>query len=137
NTAVNQVARDNFVTSKVDHKVSEKDSINGTYLFATSSFTTPDALVTVHSPTAYSRDLVAISETHVFSSSFTNNARFGYTRNNVDNNGDPTAIIPLAEQPGLGAFPNTNASGVTVTGLTAFGGGVHGVSFNHFFWNTF
>jgi hypothetical protein len=81
--------------------------------------------------------LIAISETHVFSSSFTNNARFGYTRVNVDNNGDPSAIIPLAEQSGLGAFPGTNAAGVTVTGLTAFAGGVHGVSFNHFFWNTF
>jgi hypothetical protein len=137
NTAVNQVAHDNFITTRIDHKFSDKDSLSGTYLFATSSFTTPDALVTVNVPTAYSRDLVGISETHVFSSYFTNNARFGYTRANVDNNGDPTAIIPLAEQPGLGAFPGTNAAGVTVTGLTAFSGGVHGVSFNHFFWNTF
>ncbi|MFZ0882854.1 MAG: TonB-dependent receptor [Candidatus Acidiferrales bacterium] len=137
NTAVNQVAKDNFVTTRLDHKFSDKDSLSGTYLFATSSFTTPDALVTVNTPTAYSRDLIAISETHVFSSSFTNNARFGYTRANVDNNGDPTAIIPLAEQPGLGAFPGTNAAGVTVTGLTAFAGGVHGVSFNHFYWNTY
>ena len=45
NTAVNQVAKDNFVTTRLDHKFSEKDSLRGTYLFATSSFTTPDALV--------------------------------------------------------------------------------------------
>jgi Carboxypeptidase regulatory-like domain len=135
--AVNQVAKDNFVTTKLDHRFSDKDSVAGTYLFATSSFNTPDALNTVSLPTAYARTLVALSETHVFSSTFTNSARFGYTRANVDNNSDPTAVNPLAAETGLGTFPNTPAAGVTVTGLTAFGGGLHGVSYNQWFWNTY
>src|SRR5882757_8383446 len=38
-----QVINENFITARVDHKFSEKDSIFGTYLFDKTPYTSPDA----------------------------------------------------------------------------------------------
>src|SRR5205085_1989245 len=39
-----QIVNENFVTTRVDHKISDKDSLFGTYLFDRTPYSSPDGL---------------------------------------------------------------------------------------------
>jgi outer membrane receptor protein involved in Fe transport len=141
----NNTVHDNFVTARLDHRFSEKDSISGTYLFDTAFSNSPDALSNVLYGNDSSRTTIALEETHVFSPIFTNSTRFGYSRVVALDQLTLSAINSLAAQPGLGAFPNTPASSVAVTGLTTFDGGIGGteaptlgeITAPQHYWNSF
>ncbi len=141
----NNSVHDNFITTRIDHRFSEKDSVSGTYLFDTAFSNSPDALSNVLYGNNSSRTTIALAETHVFSPVLTNSARFGYSRVVALDQLTLSAINPLAAQAGLGAFPNTPASSVAVTGLTTFDGGIGGavaptlgeITAPQHFWNSF
>ena len=135
--AANGNFHDNFVTTKIDRRFSDKDGVSGTYLFDTAFTNAPDPLDQMLFGNRSSRVLAAIEETHIFSPSLTNSARFGYSRMTAAGNVSLQAINPLAAQKGLGAFPNTPAAEVNVKGLTNFTGGVGGLGTDHRFWNAF
>ncbi len=138
NTSFNNPAHDNFVTTRIDHTFSRSDSMSGTYLYDTSFYNSPDSLSTSIFGNQSSRQLAALEETHVFSSSMTNSARFGYSRV-VGVADEPVGVInPLANQPGIGAFPGRDASGVSIQGgVTGFSGGVGALSAPFHYWNSF
>jgi hypothetical protein len=137
NTSFNNPAHDNFVTTRIDHTFSNKDSASGTYLFDTSFYDSPDSLSTSIFGNQSSRQLAALEETHIFSQSITNSARFGYSRV-VGIADEPAGVIdPLAAQAGIGAFPGRDASGVSITGVTGFSGGVGALSAPFHYWNSF
>jgi outer membrane receptor protein involved in Fe transport len=125
-TVTNNSVHDNFITTRFDHRFSEVDNLSGTYLFDTALSDSPDALANVLYGNDSTRTTVAIQETHTFSSVLTNSARFGFSRVVALDQLALSALNPLAGQLGLGAFPNTPASSVAVTGLTTFDGGIGG-----------
>src|SRR5712672_3151999 len=73
-----QVVTENFVTTRVDHKFSDKDSLFGTYLFDKTPYSSPDSFSNVELNTLSSRQIVAVEETHSFTSNFVNAVRFGF-----------------------------------------------------------
>src|SRR4029077_13138302 len=79
-TAQNANFHDNFVTTKIDRKFSEKDSVSGTYLFDSAFVQQADALNDVLHANTSSRSLATIAETHTFTPSLINSARFGFSR---------------------------------------------------------
>src|SRR6202790_1677031 len=81
-----QVVTENFVTTRVDHKFSDKDSLFGTYLFDKTPYSSPDSFSNVELNTLSSRQIVAAEETHSFTSNFVNAVRFGFNHESVDNN---------------------------------------------------
>jgi outer membrane receptor protein involved in Fe transport len=133
----NQVVNENFVTTRIDHRFSEKDSLFGTYLYDKTPYTSPDSYGNVGLGSLSSRQIVAVEETHSFTPGFVNAIRFGYNHERVDNNASVTAINPAATDASLGAFVGRNASVVTVGGLTSMPGGVGGLPTYLYRWNTF
>src|SRR5882724_5780092 len=132
-----QVVNENFFTTRLDHKVSEKDTLSGTYLFDKTPYTSPDGVNDVLLTTKSSRQIAALEETHIFKPTFANSVRFGYNYENVDNNQGASALVPEAADTSLGTFPGRTAPQLFVGGLTTFLGGVGGESAYFYHWNTF
>jgi hypothetical protein len=132
-----QVVSENFYTTRLDHKISEKDSMSGTYLFDKTPYTSPDGVNDVLLTTKSSRQIAVLEETHIFKPTFANSVRFGYNYENVDNNQGAKALVPAAGDVSLGTFPGRTAPQIFVSGLTTFLGGVGGEAAYFYHWNTF
>jgi hypothetical protein len=132
-----QVVSENFVTTHIDHKFSDKDSLSGTYLYDKSPYNSPDAMGNVELNTLSSRQIVAAEETHTFTPSFVNAVRFGYNHEFVNNDSSLKALNPAAADTTLGAFPGRDAAVVNVTGLGSMTGGVGGLPTYLYGWNSF
>src|SRR3984893_4121760 len=132
-----QAVKENFFTTRLDHKVSEKDSLSGTYLYDKTPYTSPDGVNDVLLTTVSSRQIAALEETHIFKPTFANSVRFGYNYEVVDNNQGAKALVPAAADTSLGTFPGRTAPQVFVNGLTTFLGGVGGEAAYFYHWNSF
>ena len=132
-----QVVSENFVTTRIDHKFSEKDSLSGTYLFDKSPYNSPDSMGNVELNTLSSRQIVAVEETHTFTPSLVNAVRFGYNHEFVNNDSSLKALNPAAADTTLGAFSGRDAAVVNVTGLASMTGGVGGLPTYLYGWNSF
>ena len=133
-----QIVNENFFTTRIDHKFSDKDSLFGTYLFDHTPYSSPDGLNNVEFDTKTSRQIFATEETHTFSPSFVNSVRFGLNQELVDNNKSLIAINPAAADPSLGSFPGRNAAQVLLnSGATDFTGGVGGSPTYLYRWHSF
>lgn len=119
-----ELVTENFFTTRIDHKISTKDSMFGTYLYDNTPFTIGDAQdLTLDSSKTRRQDLI-LEENHVFSSSFINSVRFGLNRQNVANNIGVQALNPLAADTTLAIIAGRTAPGANVPGLTRVVGGV-------------
>jgi outer membrane receptor protein involved in Fe transport len=136
NFAINNVVHDNFVTTRIDHRFSDKDSLSGTFLYDNALNDQPDPLGQTLFGNTSTRDTVSLQETHIFTPALTNAVRIGFNRVTALSNSAISAINPLSKQKGLGAFGN-EASNVTVSGLTAFAGGLNGLSAPFHYWNSY
>ena len=134
NFASQQVTNENFVTTRVDHRISAKDSIFGTYVYDRAIFNTPDNLNTEILGNETRRHMGILEETHIFSPVLVNSLRFGVNRNVAVNNQSERALLPLAADKSLGAIPGRDAAQLTVPGLSSFSGGLDGSAayFFHF-----
>lgn len=107
----------NYATARLDHKFTEKDSVDFVWFFDRSAQITPDAFSESRTETFSERVLGEIEETHVFSSSTVNNARFGYSRTNGIVGQPVDALLPVAADTTLGVVPNRPAPILGVSGL--------------------
>jgi hypothetical protein len=135
--SANQVVNENFVTTRVDHKFSDKDGVFGTYLFDKTPYSSPDAFGNVQLGTSSSRQIVAVEESHTFTPAFVNAIRFGYNHEVVVLNSTVNPINPAAADSSLGAFPGRNAASVNVNGISSLPGGLGGFPSNIYHWNSF
>jgi len=132
-----QVVNENFVTTRVDHKFSEKDSLYGTYLFDRTPYSAPDGMNNVKLGSLSSRQFLAAEETHSFTPTFVNAVRFGFNHEAVNNNQSTGAINPVAADSTLGSFAGRNAAQVQITGNSLMPGGVGGLPTYLYRWNSF
>src|SRR5882762_9670308 len=113
-----QTIREDFGTVRVDHIFSAKDSLAGIYTVDDGG----DVTATPANP--YSSDILnlreqvfSLDETHIFSPSLLNTARFGFSRAGYFFTGEPTPGTPAASVPGfLSGLP---VSAVVVGGSAA------------------
>jgi len=131
-----QVVNENFVTTRIDHKFSEKDSLFGTYLYDKTPYTSPDSFGNVNLSSNSTRQIVAAEETHSFAPTFVNAVRFGFNREHVDNDASTSAIHAAAADTSLGAFTGRDAAVVNVNGLASLPGGVGGLPTYLYRWNS-
>ncbi|HEX8878404.1 MAG TPA: TonB-dependent receptor [Candidatus Acidoferrum sp.] len=133
-----QVINENFVTSRADHKFSEKDSLFGTYLFDRTPYSSPDPFGNVLLGSLTSRQIVAAEENHSFTPTFVNAVRFGYNHESVNNNQSLSAMNSAASDPSLAAFSGRDAAFVHIGGgPTDMPGGVGGLPTYFYRWNSF
>src|SRR5437762_1657372 len=132
-----QLVNENFVTTRADHKFSEKDSLYGTYLFDRTPYSAPDGMNNVKLGSLSSRQFLAAEETHSFAPTFVNAVRFGFNHEAVNNNQSTGAINPVAADSTLGSFAGRNAAQVQITGNSLMPGGVGGLPTYLYRWNSF
>jgi hypothetical protein len=132
-----QVVNENFVTTRIDHRFSEKDGLFGTYLYDKTPYSSPDSFGNVGLNTLSSRQIVAVEETHSFTQTFVNTVRFGYNHENVNNDSSVSGLTKAASDTSLGAFAGRDAAVVNVTGLSSMSGGVGGLPTYLYRWNSF
>src|ERR1700680_3095697 len=120
-----QVINENFFTIRVDHKLSDRDNLFGTYLYDKTPYTSPDLFDNIQLESLTKRQFFVLEETHIFSSNFTNSVRLGVNREYANNDQSVKAINPLSGDPTLGAAPGKDASLVVVgNGITDLDGGL-------------
>ena len=74
------ISHENFYTARVDHKISDKDSLNGTYFYDTGDLESPDPFNVRLTGNLAKRELVTIGESHVFNANLINSLKGGYSR---------------------------------------------------------
>ncbi len=134
--ATSQNTREDFFTIRMDHKVSDSDSLFGTYTFSDSTQSEPEQfrLLLVEAPAR--RQYVSFEETHIFSPRLVNSFRFGFNRSLVSN-GITTAIDPAVADISLGFLPRRAMGGINVTGLSGLPGGPGAADFDLIAFNSF
>ncbi|MGH9678650.1 MAG: carboxypeptidase regulatory-like domain-containing protein, partial [Candidatus Acidiferrales bacterium] len=112
-----QTIRDDFGTARVDRIVSQADTFSAIYTVDDSSDVTPTAANPYSTDLESLREQVfSVEETHVFSPTLLNTARFGYSRASYFYTGEPTPGTPAAALPG---FVETHPVGAVVVGGSA------------------
>jgi Carboxypeptidase regulatory-like domain/TonB dependent receptor len=131
NTSQPTRASENYVISRLDHRISGHDTLDGTYFFDSGPQTQADPLGNTVHQVFSRRQLVTTEETHIFSSSVVNNFRGGASLikgliNDPVSGSTVGTNAKLAVAPGSSAPPQLAVSGLT----TAYGlGGFN--KFNH------
>jgi hypothetical protein len=114
------VASENFVTTRFDYNISQSDSFYATYIHDAGRLVLPDALDTVNTPQSTGRQLVTLAESHIFNPQVLNSFRFGFSRTYGIGGTGNTAINPLALDTSLGAIPGDGPPEIDVGSLTSF-----------------
>jgi outer membrane receptor protein involved in Fe transport len=131
-----QVTNEEFFTFRVDQKLTDNDSLFGTYSFDNSPQSSPDVLGDVSTIESSRVQIAALEETHIFSPSVVNTVRFGFNRSHTSTPAGVSPLVPAAANPSLGWAPNENATHVQVPGITGMGPGV-GPPIYVYRWNAF
>jgi hypothetical protein len=132
-----QVVNENFITTRVDHKFSDKDAVFGTYVFDRTPYSAPDSMNNVMLGSLSSRQIAAVEETHSFTPTFVNAVRFGYNHEAVNNNQSLSTINPAAADGALGSFSGRNAAQVLIGSVSPLPGGVGALPTYLYDWNSF
>jgi hypothetical protein len=131
-----RVVTENFYTLRVDHKISDKDSLFGTYMYDKSPFTQSDQFDNTGVVSQTGRDLAALEWTHAFRPALINTARVGYNRNTVLNYFNSKVVNPAAGDQSLGSFPGGYSPNLFISGgWSRPGPGVNGAG-TPFTWNS-
>jgi hypothetical protein len=97
-----QTIREDFGTTRVDHIFSHRDSLAGIYTVDDGDDLTATPLDPFSSDVVTLREqVVSLEETHVFSPTLLNVARFGFSRAGYFFTGEPTPGTPAASVPGF------------------------------------
>jgi hypothetical protein len=113
---------ENFFTTRFDHTLSANDSLSGTYLYDNGPQTVPDSLGNTLSRLNAGRQLVSITERHIFSSKMLNVVRLGYNRSVGDILVPLKALTPAAGDAALGYTTGTFAPTFNIDGIVSTGG---------------
>src|SRR5207237_10051867 len=127
-----QITPEDFFTVRADHRVSEKDSLHGSFMFDNGTFTQPDSLTDIFLRSHTRRQSGTGETTHTFSPILINTVRFGVSRVAADINGSAPGPLAAGNDPKLGAVPGQNAPSLLTAGIITFGGAVKGPSPYHY-----
>jgi len=135
----NQIVHEDFITVRVDHKFSDKDSIFGTMVWDRTPYTTPDGMNNVLLGDFTKDQMYIVEWTHDITPTFVNSARFGFNRQRADVDFSVSAINPAAADTSLGANPGRTAAtvGGLGEGISLMTGGVGANPTYYYRWNSF
>ena len=133
-----QVTNEDFATGRIDHRLSDSDTLFGTYVFDRGDVANPDAYNFKEVGNVSRRHTVALEESHIFSPTLVNTAGFGFNRNVVIAFTTLSAINPAASDTALGFNPGLPVGIITVgSGVTQFSGGLGAISEYRFHYNSY
>src|SRR6202035_1402395 len=133
-----QVTPENYFTTRVDHKLSANDALDGTYMHDSATISQPDELGVKVTGYTTGRQLITIEENHIFTPQLVNATRVGYSRVVGLIGQTLQALRPEATAPSLGfAAPGRPVGEIDVGGMSNFSGGLGAISNYNFHWNSF
>jgi len=128
---------ENFFTVKGDQVISPKDTLSGTYFFDRGSIIAPDPFDVKVTGNYERRQMIGLSETHVFSSSWLNTLRVGYSRVVSIAPTTISLINPAAGDSSLGFVPGLDVGLINIGGISNFQGGEGAVGEFDFHYNSY
>src|SRR5580704_116719 len=132
NSAPAVVTSENHVVTRVDRRLSEKDTLSGTYFYDRAIQTFPDAFLSYISANTSGAQMLSLEETHVFGPTLVNTIRVGWSRTRAFVSPGVSAINSLASDTSFGVVAGEGAPTVSISGLTLMPGGLGANSlFNH------
>jgi hypothetical protein len=133
--APTQMIHENYFTTRVDHNISAKDRLFGSYTYDDTPLNTQDGFGNTNISSETSRHIAALEESHIFSPTLANSARLGYNRNAVINYQATSAINPSAADPSLSLMPGFGPPVMFISGFARTPGGLP-PAFTHHTWNS-
>lgn len=130
-------SKDDFITAKFDHRFSDKDSINVAYQWDKANFSAPDSLNNELVGAASRRNDVTLEQAHTFSPTVFNSIRAGFARTEASNNTILSQANSSLTNSALSFIPGRQVGNITISGLTAFIGGINGPDPNDFHYNSY
>jgi hypothetical protein len=131
-----QVTPENYFTTKMDHKVSEQDTISGVYMFDKGNVRQPDELNNKRTGYDSQRQFAAVHEEHIFNPRIVNSFRAGLNRVVTTTGLNFLTGNPQVADSSFATVPGRNATAIIVPGLTFFSGGLGTPSTFHFHWTS-
>jgi hypothetical protein len=128
---------ENYESVRVDHTISDKDSLAGSWYYDKAPLTQPDAFDLSLSEQESYRQMFGLEETHVFSSTLLNTARLGYNRTAGLQFVPLRAINPIAADLSFSAVPGQPGPVLSVPSLTAMSGTLGAPPYNSIIMNSF
>jgi hypothetical protein len=135
--AAQSVSTENFFDTRIDYRISDADTLFGSYEYDKSSSTLPESLNDVLIAQEKFRQLVTLEERHTFSPRLLNSLRVGFNRVSAAGPIAIQAINPAAGDPSLAAVPGWDAPQIFVSGITTFQGGVNNEGFTRVHYNSY
>ena len=121
-----QITTENYFTTKLDHKFSDRDTLAGSYFRDNSKQVSPDSFDALLSNVVSRRELITLLDQHIFSPGVLNAARMGYNRAVALNGGVSKVMDPSLTDTQFGFVPGEYVGWVQgVPGLTDFTGGLN------------
>jgi hypothetical protein len=131
----------NYVTTRVDHKFRDSDSLAGVFMYDKSPFLQPDSFNNYVESNVTRRRVVTVEENHIFSPTLVNTVRFGWSHIYAASPGTATAINTAASStdPSLATIAGDTAGGVfdNSNTLTPVSGGLSSATAAYFNWNSY
>ncbi|HEV2986459.1 MAG TPA: TonB-dependent receptor, partial [Vicinamibacterales bacterium] len=127
---VNNIANEQYILAKIDHKISDADSIRGSYFFDSGTSRAPDAFLNEISDTVSRRQGASVEHTRVISPSLVNVARVGFSRTLLISGKVTDVLNPAISDKSLGFVPGLDVGGITVPGLTSLSAGPTALDYN-------
>jgi outer membrane receptor protein involved in Fe transport len=127
---------ENYATTRLDHHISDNDSLAASWFYDHGPETLPDPLGTVLTEQLSTRQMYSLEETHIFSDKLANTGRIGFSRVIGGVNLPGAALNPIAADTTLGSLPGRYAPAISVPGLTGTSS-IQSASENHHVFNSF
>ena len=137
NAIIDKISHGKYVLGRIDHKVSEKGSLNGSYFFDDATADSPDSLLTKRSADTSRKHMIAVEYTHVISPTILSASRIGFARSATVSGVITQVLNPLLEDPTLGFIPGYNIGSINVPGITVPGGGPGSANVNELYFNSY
>jgi hypothetical protein len=116
---------ENYGSARLDQVFSAKDSFASSFYVDRAYFSQPDSLLAVLNASATKRSMISLEETHIFSATFVNTGRIGFSRSVGQQNIPVSALNPLAGETSLGVGGGAYAPTINpVPGFTPIQGGL-------------
>lgn len=128
---------EDFFTTRIDHRIADRDSLFGTYVYDKASVLAPDPLNLWVDSNLSHRQILAVEENHIFTPILANSVRFGFSRVAATVNTPEHAVSPLATDTSFGIFSGQVAPEISVPGLTLDTGGLGSLPTFLYNWNSF
>jgi hypothetical protein len=119
---------EDLFTGRIDHKLSENDSLHATFLSDTSETTGPDATNFIRVGQTSDRRMASVEETRIFGPRLINIARVGYSHSSSRAPIGVAAIDPRADDPSLGFLPGLPVGAIAISGITTLEGGIGAIA---------